>query len=204
MTLEAKARRILDLIEPHKKFLYFFVDHPEANEIIDTAPELARAYLRLREALASCNCKDGKPVDIEERFNALHEKTDGCWKWIGSTNGRGYGQMSVRNRPKAAHRVSYELHKGPIGKGYQIDHLCRNRGCVNPEHLEAVSQRDNVLRGVGSGAINAKKTHCAKGHPYSGDNLIKTLSGQRKCRTCQSAYKKEKRQRARDALKEGE
>lgn len=84
--------------------------------------------------------------------------------------------------------MSHELHKGPIPEGLVIDHLCRNRGCVNPDHLEAVTQRENILRGEGLAAANARKTHCPKGHPYSGENLyVVPSSGRRQCRICADA-----------------
>mgnify|MGYP001609562296 CR=1 FL=1 len=96
---------------------------------------------------------------------------DGCWVWLDNYNPAGYGGMrrskSTGGEYVFAHRAMYELLIGPIPPGLVIDHLCRNRGCVNPAHLEPVTMRENVLRGVGVAAENAAKTHCDHGHEFS-------------------------------------
>ena len=120
------------------------------------------------------------------------EPNSGCWLWIGGCNGSGYGQLSFNGKQMAAHRWFYEHFKHPI-PDYPIgilDHLCRVRCCVNPAHLEVVSNRVNVLRGIGYTAENARKTHCPSGHPYSGDNLYVDPDGKRECRTCRRKYSK--------------
>lgn len=111
----------------------------------------------------------------------------GCLQWIGAEDWDGYGRFYIGDSKEVrAHRWSYEYHVGPIPVGLVIDHLCRNKLCVNPNHLEAVTDRVNVLRGVGPSALHAKKTHCPAGHPYAGDNLyIHEPSNMRRCRTCQ-------------------
>ena len=93
------------------------------------------------------------------------EPTTGCWMWLGATNKRGYGHMSVRRTFIDIHRLSYEFYKGLIPLGLQIDHLCRTPSCANPDHLEAVSPSINVLRGNTLPAQQAKQTHCKRGHP---------------------------------------
>ena len=108
---------------------------------------------------------------------------NGCWEWAGSTRS-GYGRMRHNGRPQQAHRVYYKLLKGPIPGGLQIDHLCRNPLCVNPDHMEPVTHRTNSLRGVGAPAANAKKTHCPRGHSYAGENVYFPPSGGRQCRRC--------------------
>jgi len=111
-----------------------------------------------------------------------------CWEWTAAKDSNGYGCFYDRKRVVMAHRFSYELANGPILAGLEIDHLCRNHSCENPEHMEAVTHRDNVLRGEAISAQCAKKTHCPKGHPYDlfNTSFYKTASigGGRHCRVC--------------------
>lgn len=93
--------------------------------------------------------------------------------------------MRVNGKKRGVHRVVYELEYGPIPEGRELDHLCRNRACVNPKHLEIVSHRENCLRGVAPAAQNARKTHCKYGHPLSGGNLHMRKDGGRMCLACQ-------------------
>jgi hypothetical protein len=122
-----------------------------------------------------------------EQFWSRVEKGNDCWLWRGCKQSGGYGSVNLNGTKTYAHRVSYELLVGAIPEGLQIDHLCRVRLCVNPEHLEAVTPRVNILRGVGFSANHARKTHCPKGHPYAGDNVYMDGSG-RRCRTCRKAH----------------
>ncbi len=110
----------------------------------------------------------------------------GCWVWQRSKRD-GYGQMWVGGTTVGTHRLAYEIVKGPIPKGLEIDHLCRNRRCINPDHLEAVTGRENILRGEGAPAQNARKTHCKRGHLFDEANTnIATgeRAGERNCREC--------------------
>ena len=120
-----------------------------------------------------------------ERFWTKVEKTQSCWLWTGA-KAEGYGQFALDGGKKRvkAHRYAYKQLIGIIPEGLQPDHLCRNRGCVNPQHLELVTQRMNILRGVGATAINAAKTHCCRGHCLSGENLYVKPSGERRCMAC--------------------
>lgn len=105
-----------------------------------------------------------------------------CWHWTGATS-NGYGRVRVDvDRP--AHRFAYELLVGPIPDGLVIDHLCRVRHCVNPAHLEAVTNAENILRGNGFSARHARKTHCPKGHPYDEANTLIRADGSRNCIAC--------------------
>lgn len=136
-----------------------------------------------------------KPRPWIDRFAEKIALTDsGCIEWIASHNGVGYGTLTInRTGGKVlAHRFSYEWHVGPIPEGMQLDHLCRNTLCVNPEHLEPVTQRINTLRGTAPTAVNAAKTHCDRGHPLSGDNLTFTPQGWRVCIACRRRRSREK------------
>jgi hypothetical protein len=110
---------------------------------------------------------------------------DECWPWMGARNAWGYGRFDPGTRhQRGAHQVAYELTVGPVPEGLQLDHLCRNRTCVNPAHLEPVTCKENLLRGNTFQARNAAKTHCSHGHAYAGTNLIIRPTGGRRCRRC--------------------
>lgn len=126
-----------------------------------------------------------KATPPEIRFWAKVEKTDGCWNWKASFAGKGYPLFYDGTRLTYAHRFSYILHKGPIPEGKIIDHTCHNTTCVNPAHLEAVTQQTNLLRAVHRPWFN---THCPHGHPYSPENTYMNYKGQRKCRICAREY----------------
>lgn len=120
---------------------------------------------------------------------------DECWEWRGSMYRDGYGRWRAGGRSRAAHIVSWESVFGPVPEGLDLDHLCRNRGCVRPSHLEPVTRQVNLLRGRTIAAAHAAKTHCPKGHPYSEENTYR-CRGIRQCRTCRAAVSR-KRARAR-------
>jgi len=126
-----------------------------------------------------------------QRFWAKVLKTPYCWLWTGAILRDGHGQLWSGTKAISAHRFSYELFKGPIAKGHQIDHLCCTPACVNPDHLEAVTPREHLMRGLTLAGINARKTECPKGHLLSGSNLYVQPDGRRSCRTCKTARKRE-------------
>lgn len=117
-----------------------------------------------------------------------------CWIFDGYLN-NGYGRAKVNGKVQTVHRVVYEALVGGVPECWVLDHLCRNRACYNPLHLEPVTQQENILRGLGLAAINARKTHCPAGHPYSGDNLYIQPGGGRKCRVCRARQSSDRQAR---------
>ena len=125
-----------------------------------------------------------------QRFNesVTRGPTRLCWPWKGGLSTKGYGVLNVHSRPIPAHRIAWILAGRKLDITLELDHLCRNRACVNPAHLEQVTTKINQDRGNGFSGINARKTHCPRGHPYSDQNTNTVKSKGRTwrvCKTCQ-------------------
>ncbi len=120
----------------------------------------------------------------------------GCWEWTGCRNKGGYGTTRWRHHESAlAHRVSYSVYREELTPEQFIDHLCGNRACINPWHMEVVPFRVNVARGIGPTARNGRKTHCKRGHEFTPENTMPVGSGQtvgRKCRACHNELHRQK------------
>jgi len=128
------------------------------------------------------------PKPAIDRIRALVSISEnGCWLYAeGRASSSGYRQVLVGQKLQYAHRVTYEALVGPILEGLVLDHLCRNRACVNPAHLEPVTQQVNTLRGIGPAAVNSRKTHCSRGHELTPDNVY-GAPVRRQCKACTNA-----------------
>ncbi len=130
---------------------------------------------------------------IEERVWAKVSLGDGCWEWQGAKH-QGYGVVAVsRIRKRRVHRLIYEMVYGPIPTGLQIDHLCRNRSYVRPDHLQVVTSKENTLRGHGPSALNASKSRCHVGHPFDRLHTYIDKFGKKHCRACAKNRRQVKR-----------
>jgi hypothetical protein len=124
---------------------------------------------------------------VQDRFwSKVVEAPSGCWEWTACVRGNGYGKFTVDGRSTAAHRFAFEEMVGPIPEGLVLDHLCRVRTCVNPDHLEPVTQQVNVLRGE-AGARQRAQTSCIRGHAFDAANTYICGAGKRSCRICRYA-----------------
>ena len=129
-------------------------------------------------------------------------KTESCWNWVGYLMPRGYGRTHIGKKNKLAHRATYEELVGPIPNGLDIDHLCRNRRCVNPGHLRPATRRQNLLApgSLSPSKACSEKTHCYRGHPFDAGNYRIMRDGSRRCVVCERDYRKRRSERERAAL----
>ena len=121
---------------------------------------------------------------LYQRFWDKVDRSGDCWIWTAYRNRKGYGQFRIDGIVRRAHRVAYELEVGEIPEGMTIDHLCRNPSCVNPEHLEVVSNFENTLRGDNFIAHYVTRIYCKRGHKLSDENLYVSPRGKRECAPC--------------------
>ena len=151
-------------------------------------------------AISNLESRFWSKVDKNGSIPAHRQELGNCWNWLGSTGGRGYGQAWFVGKLRPAHAVSFYLLRGlTIESGLELDHLCRNHGCVNPSHLEPVTHQENMRRGDISamGRFKREKSHCPRGHAYSEANTYFDRHGYRKCREChrteaREAYRRER------------
>ncbi len=139
------------------------------------------------------NTRRATKPELIERLEGFvsPEPNSGCWLWTGAVMANGYGVFGVAGYDTAlAHRVSFLLHKGPIQAGLVLDHKCRTRCCVNPDHLEPVTTAENLARGLRATG-GYRKTHCRNGHEYTPETTIRDWSGARRCKTCRVAFRRE-------------
>lgn len=142
--------------------------------------------------------------DLVKFESLLSVGDNGCWVWTG-WNARGYGYFRAGGRMNMAHRYSYELHRAEIPEGLVIDHLCRNKACVNPWHLEPVTQRVNVQRGEAGESLRRRRggmTECRNGHPFDDDNTRVDKRGRRSCKACYRVYDRERKRALREFERE--
>jgi len=133
--------------------------------------------------------KEWTTVNSKEQFEARVDKAiNGCWLWIRSLNGWGYGQITVKRSHKSAHRYAWELYVGPIPEGLLVLHRCDVRRCVNPEHLYLGTDLDNARNAsVRKTTFNGSRTHCKYGHEFSTENTV-TYHGRRVCLACRKRW----------------
>ena len=139
-------------------------------------------------------------AQTQARFWSKVEKGETCWTWQATRSDLGYGRFNLGDTTVAAHRIAFYLVRGQFDESKTLDHLCRNTSCVNPEHLEPVTMKENILRGNGRAAEQARKTHCYNGHPLSGDNLISNgpKKPRRRCKECNRVKFAIRRRRTRE------
>jgi hypothetical protein len=137
---------------------------------------------------------EGQAETLRRFFKYVEFTPFGCWEWTGGRDSAGYGGFNTGRGHVRSSRWAYVVFRGEIPEGLVVDHLCRNRPCVNPFHLEAVTQRENLMRGQTIAAFHATKTHCKNGHEFTSITTRQTGHG-RECRICSNERSKKTRER---------
>lgn len=143
---------------------------------------------------------------VQDRLETHSQRIpfSGCWVWEGAADKQGYGRINIDRKAKLTHRVAYELAKGPIPDGLEIDHLCRVPACMNPDHLEPVTRKVNTDRGMCAEVHRARKAAikvCKNGHPYTDQNTYIDKRGRRSCKECKANACKQYQERKKNGLK---
>jgi|JI9StandDraft_1071089.scaffolds.fasta_scaffold336360_1 hypothetical protein len=128
--------------------------------------------------------RDKESLKNKLNDKSVYEPNTGCQFWLHDFVTGGYGRSCVGRTKVLAHRLSYVLYNGEIGEGLTIDHKCNQPSCINPNHLQAITMRENTLRGTSFSAVNSKKTHCSRGHEYTEETIFRYRDGRRECKIC--------------------
>lgn len=164
-----------------------------------------RGWAPVAVALPDGTSRTAQTADLRRLLDKVAIDENGCWRWTGFISHKGYGRFRFASNVGHAHRFAYVALVGSIGEGREIDHLCRVRDCVNPEHLEAVTHAENLKRRQPNGVVrdsNGTRTHCREGHELTPENTYERPNGTRLCRTCKNAEKA--RYRARVAARKAQ
>lgn len=168
----------------------------------------ADAMSRCRNCGAQCRGRQCRacwrsafPDPLARLMTKVVETPDGCWQFTEARTDDGYGMFWVSGRSIAAHIAAYRLIVGPVPEGKQLDHKCNNRSCVRPhvDHVRPLTARENVLRGIGPTARNARKTRCKRGHAFTPENTY-TVRRMRHCRACRLARDRARRAKERTVI----
>lgn len=169
--------------------------HVSACSIADcTRPRRKREWCQTHYEYWRRNGKPTPPTPEQKFWGFVIPADTGCWEWTGYRDRDGYGICTWGGKHARAHRVAYEMLFGYLDADRALDHLCKNRSCVRPQHLEPVTWQQNNARSGSLSALNARKTHCSRGHEFTDENT-RVSGGKRACRTCDAMRARRRRAR---------